>query len=154
MPPTRSGLPPEARAWPGLESTGPDLVVGDVTSLARRLERQLETVISTATAHLRAAGSAPPAAFGRWDAAVQLAGTAATAHAAIGDHHLRFVHAMQAVVKKLYATANVYDRHEAEIEAKIRELDRLVSGAPPSVPTSEPSPGVPGPGPTWPEAER
>jgi hypothetical protein len=110
-------------------------------------------MISTATAHLRTAGSTPDSAFGRWDAAVQLAGTASTAHAAISDHHLRFIHSMQAVVKKLYATANVYDRHEAEIEAKIRELDRLLSGAPPSVPTgAKPSPAVPGPGPTWPEA--
>jgi hypothetical protein len=153
VPPTRSGLPPDARAWPGLESEGPDLVVGDLKTLARRLESRLETMISTATAHLRTAGSTPDSAFGRWDAAVQLAGTASTAHAAISDHHLRFIHSMQAVVKKLYATANVYDRHEAEIEAKIRELDRLLSGAPPSVPTgAKPSPAVPGPGPTWPEA--
>lgn len=152
MPPTPSGLPPNARAWPGLDSKGPDLVVGDLKTLARRLEKQLEDVISTATAHLQAAGSAPPTAYGQWDAASQLAGTASTAHAAITDHHLRFVHAMQGVVHKLYTTAHVYDEHEAEIKAKIRKLDRLLNGSPAPMTGKKPSPKVPGAGPSWPES--
>ncbi|MBO2457293.1 hypothetical protein [Actinomadura violacea] len=161
MPPTPPGLPPNTRAWPGLDSKGPDLVVGDLKTLARRLEKQLEEVISTATAHLQAAGSAAPTAYGQWDAASQLASTASTAHAAITDHHMRFIYAMQAVVKKLYATAHVYDEHEAAIEAKIRKLNRLLGGdpMPPTKKTSTPKTSDAGPtwpvsgsGPTWPLA--
>ncbi|GAA2155370.1 hypothetical protein [Actinomadura napierensis] len=150
MPPTPPGLPPNARAWPGLDSKGPDLVVGDLKTLARRLEKQLEDMISTATAHLQAAGSAPPTAYGQWDAASQLASTASTAHAAITDHHMRFIYAMQAVVKKLYATAQVYDEHEAAIEAKIRKLNRLLSGAPAPTTKGASATKTPGAGPTWP----
>jgi hypothetical protein len=152
VPPTPSGLPPNARAWPGLDSRGPDLVVGDLKTLARRLEKQLEGMISTATAHLQTAGSATGAAYGQWDAAVQLAGTASTAHAAITDHHLRFIHAMQAIVHRLYTSAHIYDQHEDEIKAKIRKLDRLLSADPAPTTGTKPSPKVPGPGPTWPES--
>ncbi|MDL4820766.1 hypothetical protein [Actinomadura opuntiae] len=152
MPPTPPGLPPNARAWPGLDSKGPDLVVGDLKTLARRLEKQLEDMITTATAHLQTAASASPTAYGQWDAASQLAGTASTAHAAITDHHMRFIYAMQAVVKKLYATAHVYDEHEAEIKAKIRKLERLLSGDPAPMTSNRPAPQVAGPGPSWPES--
>ncbi|QKG20517.1 hypothetical protein [Actinomadura verrucosospora] len=152
MPPTPPGLPPNTRAWPGLDSKGPDLVVGDLKALARRLEKQLENMISTATAHLEAAKPGSGTAYGRWDAALQLAGTASTAHAAITDHHLRFVHAMQAVVHKLYATADVYDEHEAEIKAKIRKLERLLSGSPAPMTSKRPAPKAAGPGPSWPES--
>ncbi|HEU5026834.1 MAG TPA: hypothetical protein VFV01_18085 [Spirillospora sp.] len=152
MPPTPPGLPPNAHAWPGLDSKGPDLVVGDLKNLARRLEKQLEDVISTATAHLEAAKPGSGTAYGQWDAALQLAGTASTAHAAITDHHLRFVHAMQAVVHKLYATAHVYDEHEAEIKAKIRKLERLLGGNATPVTNAKPQPRAPGSGPSWPES--
>ena len=152
VPPTPPGLPPNMRAWPGLDSKGPDLVVGDLKTLARRLEKQLEDVISTATAHLEAAHRGSGAAYGQWDAALQLAGTASTAHAAITDHHLRFVHAMQAVVHKLYATAHVYDEHEAEITAKIRKLERLLSGSTTPMTSTKPAPKASGAGPSWPES--
>ncbi len=161
MPPTRSGLPPNPHAWPGLESGGPDLVVGDLKALARKLESQLEAMLSTTTGHLQKAGAVPPSAYGQWDAAAQLAGTATTAHAAIADHHLRFIHSLQAVVKKLYESANVYNEHESAIEAKVRQLDQLLTrgsavpptGTPPSrTLASGPSRPESGTGPTWPEA--
>jgi hypothetical protein len=131
--------------WPGLDSGDRDLIVGDLKSLARRLESYLDAVLDAATAHLEVAGSAPDTAYGHWDAATQLASTARTAHASVTAQHVGFVHALQELVHRLYTTADVYDAHEQAIKQKIRQLDRLLQTG-----TATPRPATTPPnGPSW-----
>lgn len=151
MPPTPPGVPPGLATWPGLDSGKTDVVVGDLRSLAHQLESYVESLLGDATGHLQKAGSASAGAYGAWDAAVQLAATGSAVQSGLVDHHVRFVQSLMDVVKLLYSTAQVYDVHEAAIEAKIRELGKRLDQTPsPGPDGTPPSPPAPQSGPQWP----
>jgi hypothetical protein len=146
MPPTPPDIPPGLASWPGLDDKETDVDTTELRTLARRLEGYVESVLSTASTHLQAAGEAGPDDYGIWDAAAQLHSTVATSQAALSDHHLRFLESVMAVVRKLNKAAHVYDAHEEEIEDKIAKAARSLDGYPaesPPVPWSSqwPAPG-------------
>lgn len=135
MPPTPPDTPPGLASWPGLDGGETDVDTHEVRSLAQRLEGYVESVLSTASKHLKAAGEAGPDDYGAWDAAAQLHGSVATTQAVLTDHHLRFLESVMAVVRKLNRTAHIYDAREKEIEAKIAKVARSLEDSPP--PASE-----------------
>lgn len=126
MPPTPPDVPPGLASWPGLDDEETDVDTTQLRQLAQRLEGYVESVLSTASAHLKVVGDAGPDDYGTWDAAVQLHRTVAIAQTALTDHHLRFLESVMAVVRKLNKVAHVYDAHEKNIEDKIAKVSELL----------------------------
>jgi hypothetical protein len=134
MPPTPPDVPLGLASWPGLDYGRTDVDTTELRHLARRLERYVESVLSTATGHLRSAGDAGATDYGAWDAAAQLHSTAATAQTALTDHHLRFLESVMAVVRKLNKAAHVYDSHERKIQDEISKIAGLLDRVPTETP--------------------
>ncbi|GLY73456.1 hypothetical protein [Actinoallomurus iriomotensis] len=129
MPPVDSGPVPLGvyRDWPGLDPS--ERVTMDrhqVRVIADRLTAHLEDLLS-ADEHLTPASQA---AYGAWDAAQAFYPSAKSGHDTLVDQHSRFLHAVLDMIKKLHASAHIYDATESDLERRIAAVDKRLHAVP------------------------
>ena len=135
MPPTPPDVSRSPASWPRLDGGETDVDTAEVREPAQPFAGHVESMLSTATRHLGAAGDAGADDGDTWDAAAQPHSTVAIAQDTPTDHHLRFLESVMAVVRKLNEAAHGYDVHGERIADEIAEISGLSDMSP-----TEPSP--------------
>jgi hypothetical protein len=112
--------------WPGIDEKSGQVYMDreKLKKLAVRLEHHLEDLLS---AHQKLE-PAPPAAYGKWDAAQAFYPSVQEGHRTLADQHGRFLHALMDMIKKLHRTAQASEDTEAELERRIASVDRRMHG--------------------------
>ncbi|GAA4486066.1 hypothetical protein GCM10023191_011610 [Actinoallomurus oryzae] len=115
------------REWPGLDASAhAKMDRHQVRAIAERLTSHLEDML-TVDEHLKPASKA---AYGAWDAAQAFYPSVQSGHDTLVDQHSRFLHAVLDMIKKLHASAHMYDATEADLERRIAAVDKRLHAVP------------------------